>query len=71
MILSDTALLAAHDAGDKGALVQIYARAADQVTGQERAFLLTQAHVYAMEIDHPDAPALRTELIKLGCELPL
>ncbi|MEL7165755.1 MAG: hypothetical protein AAFY52_05390 [Pseudomonadota bacterium] len=71
MILSDAALLAAHDAGDKVALVTLYAQAADNVTGPERAFLLTQAHVFAMEIDHPEAPRLRAALIGMGCELPL
>ncbi|MEM6759177.1 MAG: hypothetical protein AAF601_06820 [Pseudomonadota bacterium] len=71
MILSDAALLAAHEAGDKAALVALYARAADAVTGPERAFLLTQAHVFAMEINHPEAMQLRAALVEMGCELPL
>ncbi|MEL7093104.1 MAG: hypothetical protein AAFN94_15330 [Pseudomonadota bacterium] len=71
MKLTDAALIAAHEAGDTATLVALYARAADQVTGPERAFLLTQAHVFAMEIDHPEAPRLRAALIEMGCELPL
>ncbi len=65
-------LLRAHEDGNAAALVDIYTTAAEQEKDdQRRAFLLTQAHVFALEIDHPDAPALRAALIALNCETPL
>ncbi|APE45404.1 hypothetical protein BOO69_09800 [Sulfitobacter alexandrii] len=65
-------LLAAHAAGDLGALVTLYQRAAAEATAPERAaFYLTHAHVFAMETDHPDAPALRMRLVAQGRESAL
>jgi len=65
-------LLRAHEDGDAAALVDIYATAAARENDdQRRAFLLTQAHIFALEISHPDAPALRAALIALDCETPL
>ncbi len=66
------ALLAAHAAGDSAALVAIYQQAAAETTDvNAKAFLLTHAHIYALEVDHPDAPALRAELVAMGREMPL
>ena len=60
-------LLAAHDAGDKPLLVALYQEAAVAAeTIDQRAFFLTHAFVFALEIGHQDAPALRAHLIKMG-----
>ncbi|WP_299657705.1 hypothetical protein [uncultured Tateyamaria sp.] len=58
--------------GDRAALVALYREAADGVaTEDERAFYLTQAHVFAMETAHPEAQALRDALVRMGRETPL
>ncbi|MEO0745750.1 MAG: hypothetical protein AAFY49_10410 [Pseudomonadota bacterium] len=67
----EAALLAAHDAGDRHALVTLYQKAAEAVSGAERAFFLTQAHVFAMEVAHPAAETLRAQLVEMGREEPL
>ncbi|WP_299149900.1 hypothetical protein [uncultured Tateyamaria sp.] len=68
----DAALLAAHAAGDSHALVTLYRAAADQTSDQAaRAFYLTHAHVFALELGHPDTAHLRAALINMGCETPL
>lgn len=65
-------ILDAHDRHDQAALVQLYAEAADlAATVDAQAFFLTQAHVFALEIGHPDAQHLRGRLIALGRETPL
>jgi hypothetical protein len=59
----DAALLAAHAGGDKPALVTLYTAAADQAGGEAAAcFYLTQAYVFALEIDHPNTRALYLRL---------
>ena len=68
----EDALLAAHAAGDGAALVEIYQQAAAEVTDTNaKAFLLTHAHIFAMEVNHPDAPALRAALVAMERERPL
>ena len=67
----EAALLAAQDAGDRHALVTLYQQAAEAVSGAERAFFLPQAHVFAMEVAHPQAAALRAQLVEMGREEPL
>ncbi|MEM6303078.1 MAG: hypothetical protein AAF744_00045 [Pseudomonadota bacterium] len=68
----DARLLAAHARDDKEALVRLYAEAADAAPDAEAAaFYLTHAHVYALEVDHPDLLPLRQKLIDQGRELPL
>ncbi|KAJ03506.1 hypothetical protein JQT66_05825 [Sulfitobacter mediterraneus] len=68
----DRDLLAAHAAGDTSALVALYAQAAEAANNTDQAaFYLTHAHVFAMEIGHPDTPALRQRLIDMGRESPL
>lgn len=65
----DAALLAAHAAQDKHALVRLYTRAA-QAAGDRAAegFYLTQAYVYALETGHAAAPALQARLKATGRE---
>lgn len=65
-------LLDAHANGNRAGLVALYMEAADRAaTVDERAFFLTQAHVFAMETAHPDAAKLRTALVRMGRETPL
>lgn len=68
-------LLAAHAAGDGAALVRLYAQAAETAEAagdtDRAAFYLTHAHVFALEMGHPDAPALRAKLVAAGREVPL
>lgn len=65
----DAQLLAAHAADDKAALVALYQIAARQSeTVNAKGFYLTHAYVYALELDHIDAPALRAELQADGRE---
>lgn len=62
-------LLEAHAAGDKQALVTLYAQAADgSADPGESWFFLTQAYVFALELDHPDLPALKARLVAAGRE---
>lgn len=68
----DAALIAAHAAGDLSALVRLYRRAADATADPDRAaFYLTHAHVFAMEMGHPDMDHLRARLVAQGREAPL
>ena len=65
-------LLVAHASGDLNALVRLYRAAADGANDAEAAgFYLTHAHVFAMELGHPDTAALRQLLIEQGRESPL
>ena len=68
----DAALLAAHAAGDRGLLVNLYTKAADMRTAQGRAdaaaFHLVQAYVCALEAGSPQAPALHARLKEQGRE---
>lgn len=68
----DARLLAAHAAHDLPALVRLYREAAEgAASDQARGFYLTHAHVFALELGHPDVPALRAALIAMGREIPL
>lgn len=65
-------LLAAHAASDGPALVALYRAAADTAdTDTARGFYLTHAHVFALEINHPDTADLRAALISMGREQAL
>lgn len=65
----DDQILAAHAENDRAALVDLYAQAADQASDDDaRAFFLTYAHVYALELGHPRQGALFTSLRGLGRE---
>lgn len=62
-------LLAAHGVGDQGALVGLYAQAANVArTDDEAGFFLTHAYVFALETGHKDAPTLRARLVAMGRE---
>lgn len=67
----DDALLAAHAAGDRAALVHLYATAAETASGDAAAFYLTHAYVFALDCGHVDAPILHEKLIAAGREAPL
>ena len=68
----DALLLRAHAKGDAAELVRLYAQAAGQANdAQAAAFYLTQAHVFACEINHPETANLRQRLIDQGREAPL
>ena len=68
----DAALLAAHEKADHAKLVRLYQQAAAEAeTAQMAGFYLTHAHVFAMEIGHPDTAALRQQLVNQGREAPL
>jgi hypothetical protein len=69
----DQALLAAHAAEDRGALVSLYQQASAAVRDDpaRAAFYLTHAYVFALEMDHPGAAQMRAQLIEMGREVPL
>ena len=59
----DGLLLDAHAKGDRPALVRLYTEAAKQTSLQQaKRFYLTHAYVFALEVGHPDASALREQL---------
>ena len=63
----DSALLAAHEAGDKSALVRLYTEAADQAAQVDAAcFFLTQAYVFALEVGDPSVAILHGRLAAEG-----
>ena len=65
----DDALLAAHEAGDKAALIRLYTQAADEAGDVDAAcFYLTHAYVFALESGAPDAVALHRRLADHGRE---
>lgn len=65
----DAALLAAHAARDRRALVGLYRSAADTAGSAEAsAFYLTQAYIYALDTGDPQAPALHARLKAEGRE---
>lgn len=67
----DRALLAAHAADDKPALIRLYTAAADAAEqrqeGQAAAFYLTHAFVFALETGAREAPDLNKRLADKGC----
>ena len=68
----DGRLLDAHARKDLAALVDLYRNAAHNAeTDDARAFYLTHAHIFALEIGHADTSDLRTALIAMGRETPL
>ncbi|WP_299504887.1 hypothetical protein [uncultured Roseobacter sp.] len=67
----DAQLLAAHDAGDQRALIDLYREAADRTEDADACgFYLTQAFIYALEAGAPEVDGLRQRLIDMGRELP-
>lgn len=71
----DARLIAAHAAGDLGALVRLYREAGDAAAsaGNEDAagFYLTHAYIFALDAGDPGEEALRARLIGMGREAPL
>jgi hypothetical protein len=65
----DAALLAAHAAGDRAALIRLYAQAAEAADdGEAAGFYLTHAYVFALEAGAPEAAALHARLKAEGRE---
>jgi hypothetical protein len=65
----DDMLLQAHDAGDRPALVGLYARAAESVNDRDAAcFYLTHAYVFALELGDARAADLHARLRAEGRE---
>lgn len=65
----DTDLLAAHARNDKSALVDLYQAAANAAkTADARAFFLTHAYIFALEINHSQRFELKQSLVDLGRE---
>lgn len=66
----DAALLTAHAADDRPALIRLYAKAADMSDGTAAAFYLTHAYVFALEAGDPRAAGLHARLVAIGADLP-
>jgi hypothetical protein len=66
----DAALLAAHAADDRPALIGLYAEAAEAARGTAAAFYLTHAYVYALEAGDALAPVLKARLVAIGADVP-
>ncbi|MEL6596317.1 MAG: hypothetical protein AAFQ47_10295 [Pseudomonadota bacterium] len=65
----DEALLEAHEAGDKAALIRLYTQAADEAGDVDAAcFYLTHAYVFALESRAPEAAGLQARLADHGRE---
>ncbi|TMV06452.1 hypothetical protein FGK63_15005 [Ruegeria sediminis] len=65
----NTRLLAAHEAGDRAALVELYEEAANAAADETACgFYLTHAYVFALEAGLPQAAALRARLVAMGRE---
>lgn len=68
----DDRLLAAHELGDRAALVALYTEAAMATAeDQARGFFLTHAYVFALDLGSAEAQSLRDQLISMGRESPL
>ena len=60
----DARLIAAHEAGDKHALVTLYTEAADGANDVDAAcFYLTHAYVFALDAGHPATARLHARLV--------
>ncbi len=65
----DTRMLAAHAAGDRHALIGLYAEAADRMNDLDAAcFFLTHAYVFALEAGAAEAARLHARLKARGRE---
>jgi hypothetical protein len=63
----DAQLIAAHAAGDKSALIDLYRSAAQAAAGDdERSFFLTHAYICALECAAPETQLLRDQLQQMG-----
>ncbi|MEQ8257142.1 MAG: hypothetical protein RH980_13940, partial [Roseovarius confluentis] len=60
----DNAMIAAHEAHDSSALIQLYTKAADTANDLDAScFYLTHAYVFALEAGAPDARRLHARLV--------
>lgn len=64
----DAALLAAHEAEDRPALIRLYTAAAELPGSTGAAFYLTHAYVFALEAGATEVQGLRDRLVALGAE---
>ena len=65
----DAVLIEAHEAGDGARLVTLYTEAANQAGDIDaECFFLTHAYVFALQVGHSSADALRARLIAHGRE---
>ena len=65
----DAALIAAHEEGDRVALVRLYTQAAEAESDLDAAcFFITQAYVFALESGAAEARGLHERLCALGRE---
>ena len=64
----EAALLAAHKNDDVPGLALLYAEAASVVTGEQAAFYLTHAYVFALEAGMAEAEVYYTKLKSWGRE---
>lgn len=65
----DTKMISAHEAGDRRALISLYAQAADAVNDLDAScFYLTHAYVFALEAGAREAGALYARLKAHGRE---
>ncbi|WP_417729157.1 hypothetical protein [Roseovarius sp.] len=65
----DSAMICAHAAGDHGALITLYAQAADTANDLDAAcFYLTHAYIFALEAGAAEAAALHARLVAHGRE---
>ena len=65
----DATMISAHEAGDRRALIKLYAQAADAVNDLDAScFYLTHAYVFALEAGAPQARQLHRRLLRHGRE---
>jgi hypothetical protein len=65
----DTRMIRAHAAGDRRALIRLYAEAADRVNDLDAScFYLTHAYVFALEAGAVEAAPLHARLKARGRE---
>lgn len=65
----DARMIAAHEAGDAGALIRLYTLAAEHANSLDAAcFFLTHAYVFALEAGAAAAADLHARLISHGRE---
>lgn len=65
----DSAMIHAHETGDRAALITLYAQAADRANTLDAAcFFLTHAYVFALEAGATEAAHLHARLVAHGRE---
>ncbi len=65
----DVQMIAAHEAGDRAALIRLYTEAADVANDEDAAcFYLTHAYVFALEAGADEVDELKKRLVAAGRE---